>query len=101
MQKIRKGDKVVVLAGKDKGRTGEVHSSNAEGRPRGRPWRQRQSGATSARRRRRKAGIISKEAPLHLSEHRDRRSQGRQADPRRFQGRRRQEGAVGQDAREK
>jgi len=24
MQKIRKGDKVVVLAGKDKGRTGEV-----------------------------------------------------------------------------
>ena len=26
MQKIRKGDKVVVLAGKDKGRTGEVLS---------------------------------------------------------------------------
>ena len=24
MQKIRKGDKVVMLAGKDKGRTGEV-----------------------------------------------------------------------------
>ena len=24
MQKIRKGDRVVVLAGKDKGRTGEV-----------------------------------------------------------------------------
>ncbi|TIO89198.1 MAG: 50S ribosomal protein L24, partial [Mesorhizobium sp.] len=26
MQKIRKGDKVVVLAGKDKGRSGEVLS---------------------------------------------------------------------------
>jgi large subunit ribosomal protein L24 len=26
MQKIRKGDKVVVLTGKDKGRTGEVLS---------------------------------------------------------------------------
>ena len=32
MQKIRKGDKVVVLAGKDKGRTGEVLSRHAEGR---------------------------------------------------------------------
>ncbi len=32
MQKIRKGDKVVVLAGKDKGRTGEVLSVHAEGR---------------------------------------------------------------------
>ncbi len=32
MQKIRKGDKVVVLAGKDKGRTGEVLQVHAEGR---------------------------------------------------------------------
>ena len=32
MQKIRKGDKVVVLAGKDKGRTGEVLRGHAEGR---------------------------------------------------------------------
>ena len=32
MQKIRKGDKVVVLAGKDKGRSGEVLSVHAEGR---------------------------------------------------------------------
>jgi large subunit ribosomal protein L24 len=66
MQKIRKGDKVVVLAGKDKGRTGEVLSvSPKEDRAvvRGinmivRHQRQTQS---------QEAGLIRKEAPIHLS----------------------------------
>jgi len=64
--KIRKGDKVVVLTGRDKGRTGEV----IEVRPdedralvRGInivKRHQRQTG-------RQDGGITSKEAPLHLS----------------------------------
>jgi large subunit ribosomal protein L24 len=66
MQKIRKGDKVVVLAGKDKGRTGEVLSvSPKENRAtvRGvnmivRHQRQTQS---------QEGGLIRKEAPIHLS----------------------------------
>ena len=66
MQKIRKGDKVVILAGKDKGRTGEViQVMPKEDRAvvRGvnmvkRHTRQSQS---------QEAGIINKEAPLHLS----------------------------------
>jgi large subunit ribosomal protein L24 len=66
MQKIRKGDRVVVLAGKDKGRTGEVLSvSPKEDRAvvRGvnmivRHQRQTQS---------QQAGLIRKEAPIHLS----------------------------------
>jgi large subunit ribosomal protein L24 len=64
--KIKKGDKVVVLAGRDKGKTGEVlqvlpkderavvRGVNVVKR------HQRQSGTTEG-------GIISKEAPLHLS----------------------------------
>ena len=66
MQKIRKGDKVVVLTGKDKGRTGEVvqvlpkedravvRGINIVKR------HQRQSASQEA-------GIITKEAPIHLS----------------------------------
>ena len=66
MQKIRKGDKVVVLAGKDKGRSGEVlqvmpkedravvRGINVVKR------HQRQTQTTEA-------GIISKEASIHLS----------------------------------
>jgi large subunit ribosomal protein L24 len=66
MQKIRKGDNVVILAGKDKGRTGEViQVLPKEDRAvvRGinmvkRHTRQSQS---------QEAGIINKEASLHLS----------------------------------
>ena len=66
MQKIRKGDKVVVLAGKDKGRSGEVLSVQPkEDRAlvRGiniviRHQRQTQS---------QEGGLIRKEAPIHLS----------------------------------
>jgi large subunit ribosomal protein L24 len=66
MQKIRKGDKVVVLAGRDKGRSGEVlrvipkdekaivRGINIVVR------HQRQSQAQEG-------GLIRKEAPIHLS----------------------------------
>ncbi|MGV6873279.1 50S ribosomal protein L24 [Pseudochelatococcus sp. B33] len=64
--KIKKGDKVVVLAGRDKGRSGEVLSVN--------PGEQRAvvRGVNIVKRHTRQSatsegGIISKEAPLHLS----------------------------------
>ena len=66
MQKIRKGDKVVVLTGRDKGRTGEVlrvmpKDNKAVVR-----------GVNIVRRHQRQSqtqegGIIAKEAPIHLS----------------------------------
>ena len=64
--KIRKGDKVVVLAGRDKGRTGEVVEVNpAAGRALVRGVnlvkRHQKQSATQ------EGGIISKEAPVHLS----------------------------------
>ena len=66
MQKIRKGDKVVVLAGKDKGRTGEVLSV----RPKDDKAVVR--GVNQVRRHQKQSqsqegGIITKEAPIHLS----------------------------------
>ncbi len=66
MQKIRKGDKVVVLAGKDKGRTGEVLSV----RPKDDKALVR--GVNQVRRHQKQSqnqegGIITKEVPIHLS----------------------------------
>jgi large subunit ribosomal protein L24 len=64
--KIRKGDKVVVLTGRDKGRTGEVVEVNpAAERALVRgvnlvKRHQRQTGAQQG-------GIITKELPVHLS----------------------------------
>jgi large subunit ribosomal protein L24 len=64
--KIRKGDKVVVITGRDKGRTGEViQVMPTEGRALVRgvnivKRHQRQSQTQEG-------GIISKEAPIHLS----------------------------------
>jgi large subunit ribosomal protein L24 len=64
--KIRKGDNVVVIAGRDKGRTGEViEMRRAESRVLVRgvnmvKRHQRQSATQEG-------GIISKEAPIHLS----------------------------------
>jgi large subunit ribosomal protein L24 len=64
--KIRKGDRVVVLTGRDKGRTGEVIEVNptaARALVRGVNLvkrHQRQS-------RQQEGGIISKELPVHLS----------------------------------
>jgi large subunit ribosomal protein L24 len=64
--KIRKGDKVMVLTGRDKGRTGEV----IEVRPaadralvRGVNLVKRHQKQSAAQ----EGGIISKEAPVHLS----------------------------------
>lgn len=66
MQKIRKGDSVVVLAGKDKGRTGEVLKvMPKENRAlvRGVNMIRRHQKQTQTQ----EAGIVSKEAPIHLS----------------------------------
>jgi large subunit ribosomal protein L24 len=64
--KIRKGDKVVVLSGRDKGRTGEVF----EVRPTDNTALVR--GVNMVRRHQKQTqnqegGIVSKEAPIHLS----------------------------------
>ena len=64
--KIRKGDKVVVLAGRDKGRTGEVIEVRRE------ESRALVRGVNMVKRHQRQdatheGGIISKEAPIHLS----------------------------------
>ncbi|MBA3449422.1 MAG: 50S ribosomal protein L24 [Pseudaminobacter sp.] len=66
MQKIRKGDKVVVLAGKDKGRTGEVLSvapKDDKAVVRGVNMIRRHQKQSQTQ----EGGIISKEAPIHLS----------------------------------
>ncbi|MCK9915858.1 50S ribosomal protein L24 [Microbacteriaceae bacterium K1510] len=64
--KIRKGDKVVVLTGRDKGRTGEVIEVRpTEGRAlvRGVNLVKRHQRQTAQQ----EGGIISKEGPIHLS----------------------------------
>ena len=66
MQKIRKGDKVVILTGKDKGRSGEVlHVMPKEDRAvvRGINVVRRHQRQTASQ----EAGIVTKEAPIHLS----------------------------------
>lgn len=66
MQKIRKGDSVVVLAGKDKGRTGEVIKvmpKDDQAVVRGINLVKRHQRQTQTQ----ESGIISKEAPIHLS----------------------------------
>jgi large subunit ribosomal protein L24 len=66
MQKIKKGDSVVVLAGKDKGRTGEVMQVMPK------EDRAFVRGINMVKRHQRQsqtqeAGIINKEASIHLS----------------------------------
>jgi large subunit ribosomal protein L24 len=64
--KIRKGDKVVVLTGRDKGRTGEVieiQTDRDRALVRGINMVKRHQKQNA----RQEGGIISKEAPLHLS----------------------------------
>lgn len=66
MKKIRKGDKVVVLAGKDKGRTGEVvrvMPKDDKAVVRGVNMVVRHQRQTANQ----EGGIIRKEAPIHLS----------------------------------
>jgi len=64
--KIRKGDKVMVLCGRDKGRTGEVfevHPAEGKALVRGINMVKRHQKQTQAQ----EGGIISKEQPIHLS----------------------------------
>jgi len=64
--KIKKGDKVVVVAGRDKGRSGEViEMRRDDGRVlvRGINMVKRHQRQTAQQ----EGGIISKEAPIHLS----------------------------------
>jgi large subunit ribosomal protein L24 len=64
--KIKKGDKVVVLAGRDKGKTGEVvrvMPKEERALVRGVNLVKRHQRQTANQ----EGGIISKEAPLHLS----------------------------------
>ena len=66
MNKIRKGDKVVILSGKDKGRNGEVIKVNPDEDTaivRGINMVKRHQRQTQNQ----EAGIISKEAPIHIS----------------------------------
>ena len=66
MQKIRKGDKVVVIAGKDKGRTGEVlrvMPKDDKALVRGVNLVRRHQKQSQTQ----EGGIITKEAPIHLS----------------------------------
>jgi large subunit ribosomal protein L24 len=64
--KIRKGDRVVVLAGRDKGRTGEVVDVNPAAERalvRGVNLVKRHQRQTATQ----QGGIITKELPVHLS----------------------------------
>ena len=66
MQKIRKGDRVIVLSGRDKGKKGEVFQVMPK------DGRALVRGVNTVRRHQRQSatqegGIISKEAPIHLS----------------------------------
>lgn len=64
--RIKKGDKVVVLSGRDKGRTGEVievRSAEARALVRGVNMVKRHQRQTAQQ----EGGIISKEGPIHLS----------------------------------
>jgi large subunit ribosomal protein L24 len=64
--KIRKGDKVIVLTGRDKGRTGEViavHTTEERALVRGVNMVKRHQKQTAQQ----AGGIISKEASIHLS----------------------------------
>ena len=64
--KIRKGDKVIVLTGRDKGKSGEVievRPSESRALVRGVNMVRRHQRQTAAL----QGGIISKEAPVHLS----------------------------------
>ncbi|EAU42400.1 50S ribosomal protein L24 [Fulvimarina pelagi HTCC2506] len=66
MNRLRKGDKVVVLAGKDKGRSGEITKMMPKDE------KALVGGINMVKRHQRQtqnteAGIVSKEAPIHLS----------------------------------
>ena len=64
--KIKKGDHVIVLTGRDKGKKGEVFEVQPQGRARARARRQRGAPA-SAPDGAQEGGIVSKEASIHMS----------------------------------
>jgi large subunit ribosomal protein L24 len=64
--RIKKGDRVVVIAGRDKGRTGEViemHPDQGRALVRGVNMVKRHQRQTTTQ----EGGVISKEGPIHLS----------------------------------
>lgn len=64
--RIKKGDKVVVICGKDKGKTGEVirvHPSDNRALVRGINVARRHQRQSATQ----QAGIVAKEMPIHLS----------------------------------
>src|SRR5215813_11247139 len=66
MQKIKKGDRVIVLSGRDKGKKGEVFQvmpKDGKALVRGVNTVRRHQRQTAQQ----EGGIISKEAPVHLS----------------------------------
>ena len=66
MQKIKKGDRVIVLSGRDKGKKGEVFQvmpKEARALVRGVNLVRRHQRQSAAQ----EGGIVSKEAPVHLS----------------------------------
>ena len=65
--KIKKGDKVVVLAGRDKGRTGEVIEVRPADEPRAGARHQHGQAPSAPDRRSRKAASSPRKAPIHLS----------------------------------
>ena len=86
--KIRKGDKVIVLAGRDKGRTGEVISVRPADGPRSGARRQHGQ-APPAQTAQQEGGIISKEGPdasVQSGAGRSRRTASRPALDSRFVG---------------
>ena len=64
--RIKKGDNIVVISGKDKGKTGEVirvHPATNRALVRGINMARRHQRQTASQ----QAGIIAKEMPIHLS----------------------------------
>ena len=65
--KIKKGDRVVVLTGRDKGRSERPFFGQAQRGARDRARGQHRETSPEANRQGQEAGIITKEAPIHLS----------------------------------
>ena len=66
--KIKKGDRVIVLSGKDKGKTGDSHHGVAQGRQGHRVGRQRRHAPHASRARATpQGGLKRSEAPMHIS----------------------------------
>ena len=66
--KVKKGDRVVVLTGRDKGKQGEVLKVLPDGEPGRRAGRRTWSSATRRPSPRNpEGGIVDKEAPIHVS----------------------------------